>query len=115
MKKNFGIIGTVGIVIALSLSACSGGPTNLETVYDTCPFSYEFRIDDDGKVISAQNTFDAVSLYCLLEEIEAPEWFYTKLESTSSLDGWVNDSFGKYDIEWQYYSDYGVSIIVKEK
>lgn len=115
MKKNFGIIGTIGVALALSLSACSSGPTRLETIYDTCGSPYEFSVDDDGKVLSVEDSLEAYDVLCLLVELDSPDWFYVKFGNTTTRDGWQSDSFGEYDIEWQYHYDYGSSIIVKEK
>lgn len=115
MKKNLGIIGTIGLAVSLVLSGCSSGPTSLETAYDTCGSPRDFSVDDEGKVLSVEDSFDVLSIYCLIEELEAPDWFHIKFGNTSTFDGWQKDSFGKYDIEWQYHYDYGASIIVKEK
>ena len=114
MRKNLGIIGTIGLAVSLVLSGCSSGPTQLEEIYDTCGSPYEFSVGDDGKVLLVEDTLEIYDVLCLLEELEAPDWFYVKFGNTSTLDGWQKDSLGKYDIEWQYHYEYGASVIVRE-
>ena len=112
MKKTLGTIGTIGL--AMALTACSSGPTDLEELYETCGSPYSFTVDDNGRVLTVQDTLDAVDIYCLLNGIDAPDWIYVKLGNTTTLDGWQEGRFDNFHIEWQYHHEYGASFIVKQ-
>lgn len=112
--KNIGIIGTIGLAISLALSGCSSGPTQLEEAYKNCGEPYGFYLEDDGKTLSFADSEDAYSIVCVLDSLDAPEWFWTRFGNTTTMDGWQEGGFGDFTIEWEYDYEHGASAIFKE-
>ena len=114
MRKNLGIIGTVGLAVSLALSGCSSGPTQLEEIYESCGEPYGFFLEDNGKTLSYSDSDDVAYVACVLYSLDAPEWFWIKWGDTTTRDGWQEASFGDFTVEWSYHYEYGMSGIIRE-
>lgn len=115
MKKKLGIIGTIGLAVSLVLSGCSSGPTQLEEVYENCGEPYGFFLEDDGKTLSFGDINDGIDVSCVVYGLDLPEWFYMKFGSTTTYDGWQEENFEDFTVQWAYHYEYGVSGIIIEK
>lgn len=74
---------------------------------------------DNGKSLNLQTSgeestgTDVAAVVCVLNELDAPESIFTKLESTRALDGTQSTEWSGYTASWTYHPDDGLNIIVE--
>lgn len=67
-------------------------------------------VDTEGNEDFSGASYD--DLACLLAALNVPERIINSMNSTSSLDGNVTDSFDNINMSWRYHPDSGVNLAV---
>lgn len=125
----FGLGGLgVGLVVGLLLaglgSAVSGTVAQSSAIpkaVDACSAADIEGVDvmDKGKSLKLQTAgeessgTDVVTVVCVLNELDAPESLFTKLDSTRALDGTQSVDWSGFTASWTYHPDNGLNVIVE--
>ena len=125
----FGLGGlSIGLVLGLLFGAIAGAVGDAMTTSRAIPNAVEkcsavdamgVDVMDGGKSLNLQTSgeestgTDVVTVVCVLNEMEAPESIFTKLESTRALDGTQATEWAGYTASWTYHPDNGLNIIVE--
>jgi hypothetical protein len=130
-RKNFyfGLGGlALGLVVGLLLGAIGGAVGNavasssaIPDAVESCSAADTTGVDvmDEGKSLNLQTSgeesagTDVVTVVCVLNELDAPDSIFTKLESTRALDGTQSTEWSGYTASWTYHPDNGLNIIVE--
>ncbi|ALO65812.1 hypothetical protein AS189_04035 [Arthrobacter alpinus] len=125
----FGLGGlSIGLVAGLLLAAGGAALGDAMASSNAIPAALEecsvvdatgVEVMDNGKSLNLRTSgedstgTDVASVVCVLNELEAPESIFTKLESTRALDGTQSTEWSGYAASWTYHPDNGLNIIVE--
>ncbi|AIY01960.1 hypothetical protein ART_2361 [Arthrobacter sp. PAMC 25486] len=125
----FGLGGlVVGLAAGLALGAFVGAVSGALSESGAIPRAVEVcsatdmegvSVMDGGKSLNLQTAGEesegttALTVVCVLGELDAPDSLYTKLESTRALDGNKSADWAGFTASWTYHPDDGLNIIVE--
>lgn len=123
-----------------SPAAAPSGPTVLEEAHETCGAELQEGLED-GEMADEGSSADFVALgdegrsltlgnapqggdvsamltlpamVCLLEETDAPDSVFGRVQQTRALDGRQSVEYGGLSVSWSYHPDVGVSAVFEE-
>lgn len=111
------LLGAVGSAVGSTLTQSSAIPQAVEACSATDIEGVD--VMDKGKSLKLQTEGEesfgttVVTVVCVLDELDAPESLFTKLESTRALDGTQSADWSGFTASWTYHPDSGLNIIVE--
>ncbi|MFC3493199.1 hypothetical protein [Glycomyces rhizosphaerae] len=94
----------------------------LEAVRSTCaPSAESVRVEDDGKTMIIERALAEEDpgigwdeLGCLFEELEMPDSVLSRVQSTNSFSGIVDDEWPGFTAFWTYHRDSGLHMTIEQ-
>jgi hypothetical protein len=121
MKKTIALV-AAGL-LAFTLTGCAGQFDLFQKAYTSCGTPAGVSVEDNGTSIvidgrgqdfysSGADWFDSV---CILQQIGAPNYVQSNMETTNSLMGRQTATVYGIDISWSYHPDNGMDIVIHKK
>lgn len=114
------------IAAAALLAACTSPNTTLADAHNTCrdvePL-YTAQLNDDGQslvvegkgvneIVSVQQA-SVASTMCVLEHTDAPDSVWSRIQSTSALNGQQEATHDGLTYRWTFHPDNGIDLIIE--
>jgi len=116
------VTGAVAVLVVLAIVVVAilllrGGESRLEAAYDTCDASGQTEgvtLADNGDSIIIDTSYNIDGVTCVLNELDAPDYVLSQVESTNSLMGRQSADWGDLTASWSYHPDNGLQMTITE-
>lgn len=127
-----GSVGTVAISAAIDAAnaraaaeAEANKPRPFPEALSTCELTSKAssaRLGDSDRSLSldgeGEEDFDGLSISeinCVLDVLNVPDSIRSQMSSTRALDGMQRDSWGNFNVSWNYHPNSGLTVNLSEK